>query len=60
MVLLLLHFNLQIYATGRLVVFTKNCLEVCVKVVLFKKFKIGLEADAQIAMFSNLLAYFDM
>ena len=50
----------QVFSSGRMVVFTKNCLEIGTKVVLFKNFKVGLQAETQLAMFSNLAHFFDL
>ena len=49
----------QVFQTGRMVVFTKSQIEACTKTILFKNVKIGLQSDAQIAMLSNLVSFFD-
>ena len=38
--------------------FQQNCLEIATKTVLFKTFAAGLDAEFQIAMFSNLVFFF--
>ena len=51
---------LQVFLSGKMVVFNKNCLEIATKTVLFKTFAAGLDAEFQIAMLSNLVCFFDM
>ena len=50
--------NLQVYASGQMVVFNKNALEVAVKVKIFKKYDVGLQSDYQVAMLANLSSFF--
>ena len=50
----------QVFLSGKMVVFNKNCLEIATKTVLFKTFAAGLDAEFQIAMLSNLVCFFDM
>ena len=49
---------LQVFLSGKMVVFNKNCLEIATKTVLFKTFAAGLDAEFQIAMLSNLVCFF--
>ena len=46
------------YASGQMVVFNKNALEVTVKVKIFKKYDVGLQSDYQVAMLANLSSFF--
>jgi hypothetical protein len=47
-----------VYASGQMVVFNKNALEVAVKVKIFKKYDVGLQSDYQVAMLANLSSFF--
>ena len=51
---------LQVFLSGKMLVFNKNCLEIATKTVLFKNFAAGLDAEFQIAMLSNLVCFFDV
>ena len=51
---------LQVFLSGKMVVFNKNCLEIATKTTLFKTFAAGLDAEFQIAMLSNLVCFFDV
>ena len=48
----------QVYATGKLISFTKNALEVCYKLVV-QHHHVGLRDEAQTAMLHNILCHFD-
>ena len=50
----------QVFLTGKMIVFNKNCLEIATKTVLFKSFQAGLDGEFQIAMLSNLVSFFDV
>ena len=56
---LLLIFGVQVFQTGKLIVFNKNCLEIATKTTLFKSYQAGLDGENQVAMLSNLVAFFD-
>ena len=48
----------QVFLTGKMIVFNKNCLEIATKTVLFKSFQAGLDGEFQIEMLSNLVFFF--